>query len=115
MTNNNIKKTILLDLDGVLNEYCGEYKEFHIPPLKEGARKFLELLHNEFKIVIFSTRDSLLVKKWIKSNKLDEYIDCVTDKKLPAFVQIDDRCINFKGDYTQTIEQIKSFKPHWKR
>ena len=34
-------KTILLDLDGVLNTYNGKYEENIIPPLKTGAEEFL--------------------------------------------------------------------------
>ena len=32
------KKTILIDLDGVLNAYDGKYDKNHIPSIKDGAR-----------------------------------------------------------------------------
>ena len=38
------KKTILLDLDGVINTYNGAYNPVYIPPLREGAREFVEKL-----------------------------------------------------------------------
>ena len=47
------KKTILIDLDGVLNTYTGEFKKEHIPPIKRGAKKFLEKLSKKFVIKIF--------------------------------------------------------------
>ena len=31
-----MKKTILFDLDGVLNKYDGNYDKAYIPPIKEG-------------------------------------------------------------------------------
>lgn len=40
------KKLILIDLDGVLNEYGKEkFDENFIPEIKEGAKEFLEKLH----------------------------------------------------------------------
>ena len=35
------KKTILIDLDGVLNDYVGNYDKDFIPPIKFGAKEFL--------------------------------------------------------------------------
>ena len=43
---NIFKKKILIDLDGVLNEYGKEkYNENYIPEIKKGAKEFLEELH----------------------------------------------------------------------
>ena len=36
------KKLILIDLDGVLNEYSGSYNKNVIPEIKNGADKFLQ-------------------------------------------------------------------------
>ena len=38
------RKTILIDLDGVLNEYTGDFDKDYIPPIKDGAKEFLENL-----------------------------------------------------------------------
>ena len=108
-------KTILLDLDGVLNTYNGKYEENIIPPLKTGAEEFLQQLAAEYIVVIFSTRKKELVELWLKENNLDKYINRVTNTKVPAFVHIDDRCIVFNGNYQDTIEKIKFFKPYWKK
>ena len=35
------KKTILIDLDGVLNEYVGNFDKEFIPTIKQGAKEFL--------------------------------------------------------------------------
>ena len=36
------RKTILIDLDGVLNDYTGDFDKDYIPPIKDGAKEFLE-------------------------------------------------------------------------
>ena len=42
---NNFKKKILIDLDGVLNQYGKDkYDENKIPIIKEGAEEFVEKL-----------------------------------------------------------------------
>ena len=37
-------KTVLIDLDGVLNDYTGHFDKNNIPPIKIGASKFLKNL-----------------------------------------------------------------------
>ncbi|MBQ7127013.1 hypothetical protein IJO12_08000 [bacterium] len=46
------KKTILIDLDGVLNTYDGVYDENYIPPIKNGAYEFIKHISNDYKIKI---------------------------------------------------------------
>jgi mitochondrial fission protein ELM1 len=36
----------------------------------------------------------------------------ITKRKLPAHCYIDDRAINFKGDWEQTLTEIKNFKTY---
>ena len=109
----NNKKTILIDFDGVLNNYNGYYSDI-LPTIKVGAKSFLRQLHNEFKVVIFSTRGQQQIHKWLTNHNLLKYIDGITDKKLPAYLIIDDRCITFKGDYNDTLNQIAKFKVWYK-
>ena len=101
-----IKKTILFDLDGVLNTYDGEYDKNYIPPIKDSAYKLIKELSENYKIVIFTTRNSLIVSKWIIENELDKYVENVTNVKEPAYLIIDDRCINFNGDYDKLKAKI---------
>ncbi len=108
--NNDFKKTILIDLDGVLNTYTGKFDENFIPPIKKGALEFIKELSQQFKIKIFTTRNSLLASEWVIKNDLRQYVDDVTNVKVPSYLQIDDRCITFEGDYKKLTEQIKSFK-----
>ena len=108
------KKTILVDLDGVLNQYNGTFDENIIPEIKDGAIEFVQNLHQNFTIKIFTTRNKILTAKWLAKNNLDKYISDITDIKEPAFLHIDDRCICFDGNFNNTINQIQNFKPWYK-
>ena len=65
-------------------------------------------------IKIFSTRNRLLVSKWVIDNGLENFIEDVTNVKEPCWVYIDDRCINFDGKFDGLIEKIENFKPYYK-
>ena len=104
------KKTILFDLDGVLNIYDGKYDKNNIPPIKDGAYKLIKELSDDYKIVIFTTRNTLIASKWVIENGLDKYVENVTNVKEPAYLIVDDRCINFNGNYEELKNKIKNFK-----
>ena len=108
------RKTLLIDLDCVLNQYTGKYDENIIPLPKIGVSEFLEKLSVDYDLKIFTTRNLLLTSKWLIENKLDKYIKDVTNVKTTAYLHIDDRCVCFCGDYNNTIEQIEKFKVYWK-
>jgi len=109
------KKKILIDLDGVLNEYGKEpFDENFIPKIKNGAVEFIKEVSEIGELYLFTTRNLLLSSKWLLENNLDKYFKDVTNVKLPSFLYIDDRCICFKGEYKQTLEEIKNFKVYWK-
>ena len=107
-------KTILIDLDGVLNTYNGNYDENYIPPMKEGAEEFLNEIHANYQIKLFTTRNTELAKKWLSDNGLDKYFLNVTNTKEPAWLYIDDRCIKFEGNYEKLYDDIKNFKVWYK-
>lgn len=109
-----MKKTILIDLDGVLNQYDGNFKADYIPPIREGAAEFVEKLANKFDLKLFTTRDKELAKKWLESNDLEKYFTDVTNTKVPAVLLIDDRCIKFEGNYNETSNIVENFTPWWK-
>ena len=67
-------KTIAIDLDGVLNTYCGNYNENEIAPPKEGVHEFLAKLAENYKIEIFTVRNTKLTAKWLIDNDLDRYV-----------------------------------------
>ena len=108
------KKTILIDLDGVLNEYTGNYDPDYIPPIRSGAFELLENLSGKYDLRIFTTRNRKLVEKWLFSYKIQGFIKSITNEKVPAWLIIDDRCIKFSGSYHDLLNQIENFKPWYK-
>ena len=110
-----MKKTILIDLDGVLNTYTGNYNKDVIPPIKNGAYEFLKELSENYIIKIFTTRNLLLTSEWIIKNNLREYIDDVTNVKGLSYLMIDDRCINFNGNFDDLRKNIDSFEVWYKQ
>lgn len=111
---NMLKKTILIDLDGVLNTYKGRYDENYIEPISDGAYDFLKELSTQYKLIIFTSRNILLTSKWIIENGLENYISNVTNVKEPAYLIIDDRCISFNGNFTELKYKIDKFKVWYK-
>lgn len=108
------KKKILIDSDGVLNQYKGNYNKNYIPvPLNE-TREFLHSLSSEFNVKLFTVRKNDEVAKWLKEYNLENYIYGITNKKEVAWLYIDDRCICFDGNYNKLHEQINNFKPWYK-
>lgn len=105
------KKIICVDFDGVLNNYNGwmAYNELGVP--KAWAKEFLEILKKEFTVYIFTTRDRKKVMNWL--DKYDMVYDYVTDIKVDAINYIDDRAITFKGNYEETLKEIRDFNPYW--
>lgn len=108
------KKTVLIDLDGVLNNYNGNFDEEFIPEIRNGAKEFLQSLYQNYTIKLFTTRNRLLTAKWLTQNNIDKYIQDITNVKEPAFLYIDDRCVCFDGDFANTFNQIQNFKPWYK-
>lgn len=109
------KKIISIDLDGVLNEYIGDYIENEIPAMKKGAYEFLKELSENYRIEIFTTREKDLVRIWLINNNLYNFIDNITNiKNSFTSIFLDDRAITFTGDYFLAKELIDRFTPYWK-
>ncbi len=67
-----MKKTILMDLDGVLNDYDGVYDENHIPNIRKGAKEFIKKLYLKYEIKLFTTRPQKLAYSWLVRNNLNK-------------------------------------------
>ena len=110
-----MRKTIQIDLDGVLNDYNGNFSE-EIPKIKKGAKEFLKVLAKNYNVEIFTVRNKIATVKWLVSNKIDIFVKNVTNVKNPySSIFLDDRAINFNGDFQDTLNKIKNFEPYWKR
>ena len=109
------RKTILMDLDGVLNNYNREqYDENFIPEIKQGAYEFIQDLSKFADLYLFTTRNLMLASRWLIENNLDKYFKDVTNVKIPCYLFIDDRAICFRGDFKNTLDEIFNFKAYWK-
>ena len=105
----------MIDLDGVLNQYIGNYNKNYIPPIRDGAKDFLLTLQDKYEVKIFTTREKSLVEDWIKKNGISGLVIGITDIKEPAWLYIDDRAITFNGNYSDTFLQIETFQPCFKK
>ena len=98
-----------------MNTYSGKFDEKVIPQPKTGVDDFLQELNKTFKIKIFTTRNKILVAKWLIENKLDCFIDDITNVKELCWLYIDDRCISFDRNYEILSKEIKKFQPWYKK
>ena len=103
------KRTILIDLDGVLNEYTGNFDKEYIPPIKNGAKEFIKNLSEKFELKLFTTRNKILASKWLIENNIDRFFSDITNTKDLAWLYIDDR------NYSDLINKINNFKVWYKK
>ena len=115
------KKIILVDFDGVLHSYTSGWEGADVvsdPPVP-GAIGFLEqMVDAGFEVCIYSSRSRQqggigAMQEWLSAYGLKpEYEDKISfpTEKPPAFLTIDDRCIQFDGTFP-TMYEIANFKP----
>ena len=114
-----MKKTIVFDFDGVIHRYSKGWQDGSIydEPV-DGIKEVISKLHNEYNIVIVSSRCKEQKSKEEMIRWLDKYnieYDSLTNIKVPAIVYIDDRAITFNPKNIKTlINDIKTFEP-WQK
>ena len=120
-------KTIIVDFDGVIHWYRQGWKDGSIydeptPGTKEALQELKEI---GCKITIFSTRafDRITPVKGVKEpSQYLEMIQWLEKYEIPfdeiwqesgkpiGHVYIDDRAIQFRGNWRETIQQTQTFK-----
>lgn len=110
----NEKPTIAIDFDGVLNNYT-KYDKDDLGTPRHNVKRFLQILHKDFHIIIFSVRRYSKIIVWLNKHGLIEYIDNVTSYKPRARLYLDDRGVNFNGDYDKALKDIYNFKTYWEK
>ena len=83
--------------------------------MKKGTKKFLEKLSEDYELILFTTRNMKISVKWLIDNDIDKYFKDATNIKLPAYIYLDDRAIQFNGSYENILKAIKEFKVYWKQ
>ncbi len=123
---------LCLDFDGVIHRYdSGWQGPRNIPdPPVEGAIEWIRSLlgcpenvgigprYLDFRVAIYSSRSRYLfargaMKRWLIKHGLTKYeVELISFPlmKPPAFLQIDDRAMTFKGTFP-SVEEMKEFKP----
>lgn len=92
------KKTILIDLDSLLDIYTGNFSEDCIPEIKSRAKEFIKRLSCNFEIKLFTARNKLLASKWLIRNDLDRCVTNIINTKESCRLYIDDKGIRCSGD-----------------
>ena len=106
---------ICLDFDAVLAEYHGWVSAEHTGPPLPGAKKFLErLVKANIDFVVFTTRTKLeVLHNWFAKYNMPKPLE-ITHEKIRATAYIDDRGVNFDGNFDNLIKTLIKFKPHYK-
>jgi hypothetical protein len=116
---------LCLDFDGVIHQYTSPWiGADKIPdPVTEGFFEWLEQAVEYFRIIVYSTRSSdlsgveamrnYIEREWIAADNVG---DCppleFSHVKPMAFLQIDDRALTFRGDWSEfSPKELRKFKP----
>lgn len=105
-------RTIAVDFDGVIHTYDkwdgDDPQGVPIPGAREGIRE----LAKDCNVIIFTVRRPEFVKRWLERFGFPALP--VTNEKQSRFtIMLDDRGLNFGGNWETAVRQIKSFKPWW--
>jgi hypothetical protein len=116
-----VKKTVCVDLDGVLAHYKEWKGVHHIGEPISGSQKFVKLLREKFKVTIFTTRCStevnkgeadelaMIVHRWLEKNGFEyDSVYCGQGKPI-ASAYIDDRAVMCQPQKLPIPEQAYQF------
>lgn len=114
---NNSRRTIAVDFDGVIAEYDGWKGSGVLGPPRKDVQTALHALRAEgWKIVIHTTRGEVeigefLVRHDIPHDEINRNSDYRTQGVKPvADVYWDDRAVRYSGDARRDLEMIRSFR-----
>ena len=114
-------RILLLDFDGVIHSYTSGWQGVDVipdPPVP-GAFAFIDAAREAgFDVQVYSSRSKedkgidAMVRWFDAHGRGDLCVDTLTfpTQKPPAFLTIDDRCIQFNGDWPNA-ESLHLFKP----
>lgn len=109
------QRTVCLDFDGVLHSYrsgwCGA-EVIPDPPI-HGTREAIMRLRQQYRVVVLSARCHTAEGRQAVSNWLERHgivVDEICEHKPPAHVYIDDRAIRFRGNWGDTMDELREFR-----
>lgn len=114
------KYTIAIDFDGTIHDHS-KHKwttESDIPgELIPGTKEAIDKLSEKYNIVVISTRCNIpdgkyAIQKWLEKHKINVFD--VSSERPPALFTIDDRAIQFTGDWNIMLKDIENFKVWYK-
>ena len=114
-----VKKTIILDFDGVIHSYPEWRGIDTFDPPVPGTREALIKLREQFKVKILSTRcteDAGFegIKRYMDEHDLPH--DGVVREKEKSSLMVDDRGYRFDGDWNKLLDFVKDGAPEpWNR
>lgn len=114
------QKTICIDFDGVLHDYSKGYQGLDVfgEPVKEAPHAVQHLKKEGWKIIIFTARPVTQgMRNWLRTNKIpfdfiNENPDQMdkTSPKPYADIYLDDRAVQFNGNWQQSLLDIANYK-----
>ena len=118
---------LCVDFDGVIHSYTSRWIDaVTIPdPPVPGALRWLESASRLFDVMIYSSRSKSeagrnAMERWLREHctraGIEELLVTFAHEKPAAFLTIDDRAIQFDGDWAKLDpEALRQFKPWNKR
>lgn len=100
-----VKKTICIDFDGVIHKYSKGYHDGTIyDPPSEGTWNALKELAENYKLVVLTARARTPeaieeIGNYLKTYDLAQFVTNITNIKPAAAWYIDDKAIQFRGDW----------------
>lgn len=116
-----MRPNILIDLDGVLHKYSkGQFDGTIYDDVVPGAKEFIDSIKDEYRIVIWTARLSKDNRRLFPADvtendirdflcKNDIYFDEINSDKLTAIAYVDDRAVEFKGDWEYVRKRIEEY------
>lgn len=117
-------KILLMDFDGVIHSYTSGWKgatEIPDPPVPEAFLFLLAAIKSGFDVQIYSARSGqkggipamqawFIANGWPREHWLDSDNLSFPTKKPPAWITVDDRCVQFNGVFP-SLDKLHNFKP----
>jgi len=121
-------KTIAVDFDGVIHGYSKGWQDGkpYDEPVKGSKEAMEKLISEGYHVMIYTTRCNPDYLEGSDVDRIQDVKDYLSKHKIPyseiytgngkpkATTYVDDRAITFKGDWSQTINEINTFET-WNR